>query len=300
MRAVTDDVSERASHAVNPIMSPSRFVVVDMGNSHSRFVIVEPSAISNQVEPRMRFRRLLDEVARARDPNPGQPRQFIRHATSALTERVLDEIALDLAAQQLPWHVGSVQDVGRQRLFDWFQQRFTDGELRFLARADFPMEVHVREPQRLGIDRLASAFAAGFLKPDDHAAVVIDAGTAITIDAVAVDRGFLGGCILPGIELSRRALAQGTSQLPVLPVQRTSPTDATIGLDTEQAIERGVFWGCVGAISLIVHRVQDELHQPTSIYLTGGSARYLFPHLTFTCFLEPDLVLAGLAMASLV
>jgi type III pantothenate kinase len=158
--------------------------------------------------------------------------------------------------------------------------------------------VQVREPERVGVDRLAAAFAAGLLKPADQPAVVLDVGTAITIDAIDRDGAFLGGSILPGIELAARALAHGTSQLPQLTGAPINPPGSVIGRDTEQAIASGLLWGCVGAISHIVERMRSELPTEPAIFMTGGGAAAILPWLTFQADAQPDLVMVGTALAA--
>ena len=83
---------------------------------------------------------------------------------------------------------------------------------RRIGHADLPLAVALDEPHRVGIDRLAAAAAASLVKPAGRPAVVVDCGTAVTVDMLAADGRFLGGAILPGPSLMARALADGTSK----------------------------------------------------------------------------------------
>ncbi|MGB8855008.1 MAG: type III pantothenate kinase, partial [Pirellulales bacterium] len=80
-----------------------------------------------------------------------------------------------------------------------------------ITHAHLPIEVVVAEPQRVGIDRVAGAAAAAVLAQPRRAAIVVDCGTATTVDMVDPNGRFLGGAILPGPALLARALAEGTS-----------------------------------------------------------------------------------------
>ena len=83
-----------------------------------------------------------------------------------------------------------------------------------LTYRDVPLTIRVEEPARVGIDRLLAALAADRLRQRDRAAIVVDLGTAITVDLVEADGAFAGGAILPGIATSARALAEQTDALP--------------------------------------------------------------------------------------
>ncbi|MGB2966799.1 MAG: type III pantothenate kinase, partial [Phycisphaerae bacterium] len=102
-----------------------------------------------------------------------------------------------------------------------------------VAGEDFPIPIRadVEEPERVGTDRLLAALAArGRL---GSPCVVVDLGTAVTVDAVAADGAFAGGAIFPGLEMSADALARGTALLPKISL----PTDAPrIGRSTAEAI----------------------------------------------------------------
>ncbi len=167
---------------------------------------------------------------------------------------------------------------------------------RLLNHRDFPMELDVDAKEQVGIDRLAAAVAANVLRNAAKPAIVIDAGSAVTIDVISSDGVFCGGHIFPGMQLSLSALAHGTDRLPLL-----SPVDSKVfhwGKNTRDAMQAGVFWAALGAIQEIVHRLQAELRQDCDIVVTGGDIARLLPHLNLTVRHEPYLVLAGLAMAN--
>ncbi|MHC5040356.1 MAG: type III pantothenate kinase, partial [Planctomycetota bacterium] len=115
--------------------------------------------------------------------------------------------------------------------------------LHIPAEIPYPIPVQVENPERVGPDRILGTAAA--LKACRGPCIVVDAGTAVTVDVAVPDRGFLGGAILPGRWLMAEALNQGTDRLPSLdPV----PVDDPLGATTEEAIGAGVFIGWVGAV----------------------------------------------------
>ena len=117
---------------------------------------------------------------------------------------------------------------------------------RRIGHADLPLEVRLPEPHRVGIDRLAGAAAAGLVKAAGRPAILVDCGTATTVDLVSAEGAFLGGAILPGPLLMARALAEGTSRLPAVAALRAAICHAMPGRSTEEAIAAGVGLGMRG------------------------------------------------------
>jgi len=211
------------------------------------------------------------------------------------------DLEFETLARWLPdgpcqWLIGSVNDEIAQRIRDCLREFRAGDTARLLNYRDFPMELDVDAKEQVGIDRLAAAMAANVLRNPARPAIVIDAGSAVTIDVVSSDGVFRGGHIFPGMQLSLSALAHGTDRLPLL-----SPVDRKVfhwGKNTRDAMQAGVFWAALGAIQEIVYRLQAELRQDCDIVVTGGDIVRLLPHLNFTVRHEPHLVLAGLAMAN--
>jgi type III pantothenate kinase len=131
-----------------------------------------------------------------------------------------------------------------------------------------PIEVRVPHPARVGNDRLLGTWGARL----HHGAplIVVDLGTATTVDALDREGRFVGGAILPGLSLALASLARGTAQLPE--VRLSMPAQA-IGTDTASAIRSGVVLGGLGAIRELVERFAAELSpdgpRPT-VVATGG------------------------------
>lgn len=166
---------------------------------------------------------------------------------------------------------------------------------RRVVREHLPLVVDVDEPSRVGIDRLAAAAAAAAQSPG-RAAVVIDCGTATTVDLVSADARFLGGAILPGPELLSRALAEGTSRLPAVAELDRGTPPVMPGRSTQAAIAAGIGFGMRGAVTRLVAEAVTALGGQPEVFLTGGSrgiVRDAFPDAVES----PDLVLHGIALA---
>lgn len=157
---------------------------------------------------------------------------------------------------------------------------------------DPPIPADVREPEKVGTDRLCTA-AAAFAKLH-QACVVADYGTAVTIDLVADNNYFLGGTIMPGISLAAKALHDYTAQLPLVEVG--TPTSA-IGKDTAEAIRNGIFAMMIGALREITERFATEIGKWPPLIVTGGNARDIAGGCDFVDHVLPDLCLDGLVIA---
>ena len=151
------------------------------------------------------------------------------------------------------------------------------------------LQVHLDRPEEVGADRLVNAVAAH--KYYDGALIVIDFGTATTFDVVDAEGNYCGGAIAPGINLSLEALHMAAAKLPRVAIGRPKQV---IGKATVPAIRSGIFWGYVGLIDGLVHRIKAEFGAPMTVIATGGLAP-LFMDVTDTIdHLSPDLTLRGL------
>lgn len=154
--------------------------------------------------------------------------------------------------------------------------------VRWVKYGDLPLTLRVTQPERVGIDRLLAAHAVNQLRPPGKPAVVVSAGTAITVDWIAGDGAFFGGAILPGLAMSAAALHERTSALPLVDVADVSPAPPALGTSTEPAIRAGVYWGAIGAIrEIVAQQARSQGVDPAAVplYVTGGAAPALAPHL---------------------
>ena len=130
--------------------------------------------------------------------------------------------------------------------------------ITLLAAGDLPLEVRLERPDMVGIDRLVDAVAVNRLREPGRPAVIVDVGTAITVDLVSADGAFLGGAILPGIQMSARALHEFTDLLPLVDVSELTAPPPALGTATESAMESGLFWGAVGAIRQLIEQLPQR------------------------------------------
>jgi type III pantothenate kinase len=168
---------------------------------------------------------------------------------------------------------------------------------RLIAADDLPITVGLEHPERVGIDRLAAAVAVNRLRPSDRPAIVVDTGTAITVDFVSVDGVFRGGAIMPGIDMSARALHEFTDLLPLVPLNELSATPPALGISTVTAIRSGLYWGALGAIRVLIEQLSAGQSPPPALFLTGGAAAHFVAELGPEACYEPHLVLSGVALA---
>ena len=216
------------------------------------------------------------------------------------------------------WWVSTVNRRVSEPLQKHVQRYFTDGRhtdgretvrrrtLRWktVQSRDVPLATSVSFPERLGMDRLIGGYAA--LENHPPPIVVVDAGSAVTIDLVRSDSAgeadFVGGAILPGLRLQLNALAAGTEAIqPIDFSSRDRPPSApeeqrfVPGKETESAIRLGVVAGVVGGIErLVADYLADTATSSPRVVLTGGDSPLLSRHLRVPHTLVPDLVCRGL------
>ena len=193
--------------------------------------------------------------------------------------------------------VGSVCRPGAERLAEALKPHAASW--RELTPTELPIAIRVDRPETVGVDRLLADVAANVLRLPDTPAIVVDIGTAITIDLVAADGAFEGGSILPGPGLAARALADATDKLPLVRLDDLEEAPDAVGRSTEPSIAAGLFWGAVGAIRELIDRTRDRLAVAPQVFLTGGAApsvARLIGGPDYTVRHVPHLTLAGVAV----
>jgi type III pantothenate kinase len=198
-----------------------------------------------------------------------------------------------------PWVLASVNAEWTTRLNRWVSQNRPDVVCRMLDYTQLPLSLAIEHPETAGLDRLAAAVAVNRLRDPGQPAIIVDFGTAITVDAVDSEGKFLGGAILPGLDLSLTALVAGTSQLPPVDTDFNAPPPP-IGRSTEPAMRAGLFWAAVGAVRELIQRASVELGTPPLVVCTGGGGELLLPHLDEPgrILQVPHLVLSGIMIAA--
>lgn len=156
------------------------------------------------------------------------------------------------------------------------------------------LKILYRNPLEVGSDRIANAIAAIGLYPDEDL-LIVDLGTATTVDAVSAGGDYLGGVIIPGLRLSMEALDQGTARLSSVEILQPQHC---LGRTTATSIQSGLYYGHLGALRLIMENVAAEAFdgRRPKVIATGGFAS-LFADDGLYDENVPDLVLRGLLTA---
>jgi type III pantothenate kinase len=169
------------------------------------------------------------------------------------------------------------------------------GASRIGVDVDLPIAVATQEPQQTGVDRVLNVAAA--YEQLKKACVVVDCGTATTVDFCGDDGTFLGGCIIPGASLMSQALHDVAPQLPVL---RPTHTGEAFGTDTQSAINNGIVLAQRGLVRAAVEAHAMEQATWPEVIATGGEAFDLFggdQPFELIHAISRDLSLYGIALA---
>jgi type III pantothenate kinase len=252
-------------------MCANSFIAVDIGNARIKLGLFLGAQRDNAVGQVARLSG--SRLATCPTSDVHDPRLNSGGCTTAIPEPIrvlpllgdapeLDEITpwlADKAPSDLAWWIASVNRPAATRLIDWLGERRPKDRIMLLAAGDLPLSVRLERPDMVGIDRLVDAVAVNRLRDANRSAVIVDVGTAITVDLVSADGAFLGGAILPGIQMSARAMHEFTDLLPSVDMSELTAPPSALGTATVSAMESGLFWGAVGAI----RQLTDELCKAT-------------------------------------
>ncbi|BBL07176.1 type III pantothenate kinase [Alistipes dispar] len=168
-------------------------------------------------------------------------------------------------------------------------RRHTGYLLEFTPATPVPIGNAYLTPATLGRDRLAAAVGAATLYPGRNA-LIVDFGTAVTLDFVSADGVFRGGCISPGMAMRFRALHEYTAALPLC-----DATDSAelLGRTTDEAVRLGVMNSLAFEIEGYIARMQGEIEDLCVIF-TGGDTNFFAKRIKNTIFANCNLVFWGL------
>jgi type III pantothenate kinase len=167
------------------------------------------------------------------------------------------------------WAVASVHPERLRRFCDWVTGR---GEpvLTIEDYRQLPLSVRVDEPDRVGIDRLLNAVGFCHELPDGVPGIIIDVGTAATVDLLDEDHAFAGGAILPGPRLMFESLHRQTAKLPLIELHQV-PSGDPPGKNTRDAMVVGVMASLTGAADFLVRAYAGLCQKPPWVMMTGGA-----------------------------
>ena len=163
---------------------------------------------------------------------------------------------------------------------------------------------HYEHLEQMGVDRWLAVIGARNIFPDG-AVIVVDAGTAVNIELLTGDNQYMGGVILPGMNLMYQAL-MGNTHISEAKLDKSALDNLAmvpaIGQSTEQCVNAGVQYGLLGAVERTIRAMQAGLSEKTKLLITGSGAAWLYENLQGTLsndtddlVVESNLVLLGLA-----
>lgn len=151
------------------------------------------------------------------------------------------------------------------------------------------LNIQMDVPSQVGSDRIVIAVAA--LAEYTAPLILMDLGTATTIEVVEPENRYIGGVIVPGVKVSLDALTSHTAQLPGISLDQPRQV---IGKNTVDCMRSGIMYGTAGMLDGLIDRMEEELGHSARIIATGGMAQFIAPLCRHEIELDKDLLLKGL------
>lgn len=151
------------------------------------------------------------------------------------------------------------------------------------------LNIQVDNPAQVGSDRIVAA--VGALVDYEAPLILVDMGTATTLEVVGRNNTYLGGCIIPGVRTALNGLVASSAQLPGISLELP---EKTIGTNTEDCLRSGVLCGAAAMLDGMVERLEAEMGEKATVLATGGIAPLVVPLCSRRFLLEEDLILKGL------
>ena len=249
-------------------------LVIDVGNTNMVFGIYEGDRLAGSFRLKTDVNRTSDEIG-------------------LLAAQYFEKFGLD---------TGKVEDVMIASVVPPVMYSLTSAIIKYFNRrpliiddgVDPGLPYAVGGDERLGADRSVACVAA--LEKYGAPLVVLDFGTATTVDAVSREGAYLGGCITAGVRISTEALFQKTARLPN--VELAMP-DKVLGCTAVSQIQAGAVMGYIGAMEYLIRRTKQEMGYPEEeikVVATGGLARMVADNTDMIDLVDKDLILDGLRL----
>ena len=190
--------------------------------------------------------------------------------------------------------LASVNDEVASKLISALEDQLSVDIYRVGEEVPIPVGQQLDPETLTGVDRLLNAAAA--FERLKQACVVVDAGTAVTVDFVDGQGTFHGGAIAPGASMQLHALHEHTAALPDLAFR--APDKEPFGRNTAQAMYQGVYHGIRGMVQRLVEQYAEHYGAYPMVIATGGDAAVLFENDPLIDRIVPDLTLMGIAAAA--
>jgi type III pantothenate kinase len=226
-------------------------VVVDIGNTRLKWGLVDPE----------------QSALLATESLPDAPATWQQTIDQWLTLPPYQHVR-----EPLSWVVASVNPGRTERLRGWIEGR-DDTFFHLQKASQLPLQIDVEHPDRVGIDRLLNAVAVARTATPGRGSILIDAGSAVTVDWLDERHVFCGGSIFPGVELMAEALHRYTALLPR--VSLSLPVPELPAKSTIAAMQVGIFLAVSGGIREAVRRYAERAEVSPRVCFTGGQAPLL-------------------------
>ena len=246
-------------------------MAADIGNTQTVLGLFEGDDLRGQWRIATEAHRTSDELA------------VVFAGLLALRGLRLEEVSALIASSVVPALARSYRDLAAEI----FEVPFYPVD----AQMETGLKNRYDDPGSVGADRIVNAVAAG--GHYGFPAIIVDIGTATTVEAVNGDGCYLGGAILTGLYVSLDALVSRTAKLPSVDLEEGPPR--VIATNTPDSIRSGFIYGYAGALDALIRRSREELGEDgIRIIATGGPAGVIVPHCREIEEFDPDLTLKGL------
>jgi len=244
-------------------------LIIDLGNTNLVLGVYEAQALTHHW-------RLSTDHARMPDEYGIQFHDLLDHNHINLDQ--IEDICLSSVVPPLT-----------ERVMEACQRYLKQKPL--LVTSDLKLNIHIKyeDPKAVGADRIADAVEVQ--RSYGGPACIIDFGTATTFNALSTSGDYLGGSILPGIQVAADALVQRTAKLPAVSLE-TPPS--VIGTNTMDAIRAGLIFGYVSLVEGMIERYRQILGTSMKVIGTGGFVSLISQHTSAISIVEPWLTLNGL------
>ena len=246
-------------------------MAADIGNTQTVLGLFEGDDLRGQWRIATEAHRTSDELA------------VVFAGLLALRGLRLEEVSALIASSVVPALARSYRDLAAEV----FEVPFYPVD----AQMETGLKNRYDDPGSVGADRIVNAVAAG--RHYGYPAIIVDIGTATTVEAVDGDGCYLGGAILTGLYVSLDALVSRTAKLPSVDLEEGPPR--VIATNTPDSIRSGFIYGYAGAVDALIRRSREELGEDgIRVIATGGPAGVIVPHCREIEEFDPDLTLKGL------
>ncbi len=246
-------------------------MAVDIGNTQTVLGLSDGAEALGQWRIATEAHRTADELA------------VVFSALLELRGLRLDEVDAMIVSSVVPALTRSYKDLASDAFDVPFYGVTSEMETGLKNRYD--------DPAAVGADRIVNAVATG--KHYGFPAVIVDIGTATTVEAVDAESNYLGGAILTGLNVALEALVARTAKLPSVDLEEAPKN--VIATNTPDSLRSGFIYGYAGALDALIRRCREEMNaENTRVIATGGPAGAVVPYCEEIQTFDPDLTLKGL------